>query len=236
MLRTAFGNIHRDPFWWRKILIGGALMCTLLGYPFAAGLVVENMDNTRRGYPTPLPPWADWSTRYLIGVFASLVDFLYYLLPWLVAVMFFFCVAIGMLVSGVGDTANQVANILGGLLAIYMVIVFFLGVSPIGRLILADDSSPERAMSAQPLRESLRSDVRGAYLRARLISLPAYLPFALLLGLTIVVGQFAFDGTWPIMLLLIWLTLSALLYGQLIVAQIYAMTEQSIGGVIPADS
>lgn len=49
MLRTAAGYIHADPHWWRKILIGGALSLTLIGGLFSAGLVVEQMDNARRG-------------------------------------------------------------------------------------------------------------------------------------------------------------------------------------------
>ena len=69
-LRTALQTIHRDPEWWRKILIGGALMLTLVGYPWGAGLVVESLDFTRKGFPTPLPPWRAWGDRYVIGLFA----------------------------------------------------------------------------------------------------------------------------------------------------------------------
>ncbi|HMO58507.1 MAG TPA: DUF4013 domain-containing protein [Roseiflexaceae bacterium] len=235
MLRTAVANIHNDRLWWRKVLIGGALSCTIFGYFFSAGLVVENMDNTRRGYPTPLPPWADWSTRFLIGLFASLIDFLFYLLPWLLALMIFFCVAIGLLVAQIDGVGNQLALVIVATLLLYMTTMFLSSVSAVGRLILIDDSSPERAMSGHTLREALRPAVRGAYFRARLIALPAYLPFLLMLGLTIFVGQYAFDGIWPLLLICIWLTLAALLYGQLIVGQVYAMTEQMIGGVMPRE-
>ncbi len=44
------------------MLIGGALLLTVIGYPWVAGLVIESLDNIRKGYPTPLPPWRDWGT------------------------------------------------------------------------------------------------------------------------------------------------------------------------------
>ena len=84
-LRAAIANIHNDRLWWRKILIGGALMLTIVGYPLAEGLVVENLDNARKGFPTPLPPWREWFTRYITGLFALLIDFVFFFLPILVA-------------------------------------------------------------------------------------------------------------------------------------------------------
>ena len=70
-LRSALATIHRDPHWWRKMLIGGALMATVVGYPWVAGLEIESLENTRKGFPTPLPRWREWVTRYIAGLFAS---------------------------------------------------------------------------------------------------------------------------------------------------------------------
>src|SRR5215210_2720640 len=104
-LRTALGNIHRDRFWWGKILIGGALMGTIVGYPWVAGMEMESMDNTRKGFPTPLPRWSDWSTRYLIGLFTVLIDILYFGLPVFVIGLLFLCGGGLLAVAGVGWAA-----------------------------------------------------------------------------------------------------------------------------------
>ena len=74
-------------------------MLTLVGYPWAAGLVVESLDNTRKGFPTPLPPWRDWFNRYIIGLFAALIDFIYFLLPLLAAGLLLFCIAVFFLIG-----------------------------------------------------------------------------------------------------------------------------------------
>src|SRR5919197_5668894 len=93
-LRTALANIHRDRLWWRKVLIGGMLMLTVVGYPWAAGLVMESLENTRKGFPTPLPPWREWSLRYLIGLFAILIDILFFGLPIFAIGLLFLCVGV----------------------------------------------------------------------------------------------------------------------------------------------
>ena len=67
MLRRALQTIHADKRWWHAIGLGGLFSLTLFGHPLAAGLVVEHMDNTRKGYASPLPPFYDWTTRWLMG-------------------------------------------------------------------------------------------------------------------------------------------------------------------------
>src|SRR5690349_11561146 len=98
-LRTALATIHRDPLWWRKVLIGGALMLSLIGYPWAAGFEMESLENTRKGFPSPLPPWREWSLRYLIGLFALLIDFLFFGLPVFAIGMLLLCVGALLLSS-----------------------------------------------------------------------------------------------------------------------------------------
>src|SRR5262245_1055906 len=173
MLRTALANIHNDRLWWRKVLIGGALMLTVVGYPWAAGLVVESLDNTRKGFPTPLPPWRDWSSRYIIGLFATLIDFIYFVLPLLAAGLLLFCVGVFLLISGAA--AITLAPFVA-LALIYELTIFAIGVAPVGRLIYVEEGLAEDALSAKPLRAALRPGARGTYARARLHSLPVYAP------------------------------------------------------------
>lgn len=227
-LRTALSNIHSDPYWWRKILIGGALMGTLVGYPFGAGLMMESLDNSRKGYPTPLPPWIDLSTRYVIGLFAVLIDFLFFVVPLFVTAILFFCMAIFVTISGTASLVYWSISVGGGLLLAFEVFMFVASVAPVGRLIYVDEGGPEKAMSSESLREALRAGARRVYARARLISLPAYLPWLALTGMLWWMVQATFPWAWLLTLILLWLWFSALLYAHLVVAQIYAGAEREL--------
>jgi hypothetical protein len=219
-LRTALANIHNDRLWWRKVLIGGALMLTVVGYPWAAGLVIESLDNTRKGFPTPLPPWRDWFNRYIIGLFAALIDFIYFVLPLLAAGLLLFCIAVFLLFSG--DTAIALGPFVA-LALIYELAMFAIGVAPVGRLIYVEEGLAEDALSARPLRAALQPGARGVYAGARLRSLPAYVPALLLALAAWGVVRSGFPGAWAVALLLLWLAASAVLYAHLVVAQLYAM-------------
>jgi hypothetical protein len=218
-LRTALATIHHDPSWWRKILIGGALMVTVIGYPWAAGLEVESLENTRKGFPTPLPPWREWSLRYLLGLFAILIDILFFGLPIFAIGLLFLCV--GVLLSSNSAAAAWFAPIGLAVLLLYQLAVFVASVSPVGRLIYVDTGHVEEALGVGPVRAALTPGARRIYLRARLQSLPAYIP-ALLLS---VAGRFV---PWPFNLLLLWLVCSALLYAHLAVVQLYAAAESDV--------
>jgi uncharacterized protein DUF4013 len=223
-LRAAIANIHNDRLWWRKMLIGGALMLTIVGYPLAEGLVVENLDNARKGFPTPLPPWREWFTRYITGLFALLIDFVFFFLPILVAGLVLFCVAVVFLVGG-GE--SRWLALVGVAALVYEAAMFAIGVAPVGRLIYVEDGYAEDALSARPLREALRPGARRIYARARIQSLPAYLPALLLAVLVWLVANSGLPGAWIPALLLLWLAASALLYAHLVVVQIYALAERT---------
>jgi hypothetical protein len=222
-LRAALANIHNDRLWWRKILIGGALMLTIFGYPWAEGLVIESLDNTRRGFPTPLPPWREWSLRYISGLFAVLIDFVFFLLPILVAGLLAFCAAVVFLTAGRSTGWLAAIAIVA---ALYELAMFALGVAPVGRLIYVESGHVEDALGARPLREALRPGARAIYARARVSSLPAYLPALALLITIWVVARSSFPGMWAAALLLAWLASSALLYAHLVVVQLYAAAER----------
>jgi len=225
MLRTAIANIHNDRLWWRKVLIGGALSLTVVGHPWAAGLVVESMDNAYKGFPTPLPPWREWFARYVAGLFAVLIDFVFFVLPILAAGVILFCVAVAFLLAdGRGDWLALVG--IFGLL--YELAMFAIGVAPVGRLIYIENGYAEDALSVRSLRQALRPGARRVYAQARLRSLPAYAPVLLLAALMWVVGGSNLPGAALLVLVLLWLAFSALLYAHLVVAQLYVMAERTV--------
>ncbi len=227
-LRTALTNIHRDPRWWRKIMIGAALSMTIIGVPFAAGLVVEHVDNTRRGYASPLPPWGDYVTRYLYGMFALMTDFIFFIMPFLLVGLLFFCVAFSAVISATNYVALLLGTVLQTVMIIYVAAMFLLGVSPVGRLVYAEDGGPERSMSSYPLGESLRPAAFATYLSARLRSLPAYIPALIPIAAIAVIGRDLDGAAWPAMLLAIYALLCTLLYAHLVVGQIYVSAEQEL--------
>ena len=232
-LRAALTNIHRDPFWWRKVLIGGALMLTIIGTPWSAGLVVESLNNARNGYPTPLPPWYNWGDRYLIGFFALILDFVFFVLPVLCFSLLFFCGLTILVFSNTSSVPTILIVGAGSLLVVYELSLFGLSIAPVGRLIYTDEGRIEEALSLRTFREALRRDARAIYAGARLQSLPTYLPALVLLVILWFVLNTSFPGLWLVVLLLLWLILSAFLYAHLVVAQLYAMTARSLGMTTP---
>jgi hypothetical protein len=234
MLRTAFATIHRDRNWWWKILLGGMFVLTIVGYPLTVGLVVESMDNTRRGYPTPLPPWRDWSTRYILGLFASLIDFVFFGFPLIIAGMLTFCVSLGSIVSSPGGSQALplVITGIGVVTGLFWLTLFFSSVAPVARLIYVHEGRIEDALGSAPLRRMLDPRYRNNYFQARLLSLVAYLPAALLGLVFVVIVQQSFAGDTLVMSLLVWLILSAILYAHLIVVQLYVAADRA-GARIP---
>jgi Protein of unknown function (DUF4013) len=216
-LRSALSTIHRDPHWWRTVLIGGALMATVVGYPWVAGLEIQSLENTRKGFATPLPRWHDWANRYVIGLLAVLIDIMFFVLPVVGFGLLFVCGAGILAISGIGATSWLVPAGLAALL-LFPLAVFALGIAPVGRLIYAEAGNIEDALSARPLREACRPAARAIYRHARLQSLPAYLPALLLFAAT-------WLAAWPLALLPLWLAFSALCYAHLVVVQLYVAAD-----------
>jgi hypothetical protein len=216
-LRSALATIHRDPHWWRTMLIGGALMATVVGYPWVAGLEIQSLENTRKGFATPLPHWHDWANRYVIGLLAVLIDIMFFVLPVFGVGLLFLCGSGILAISGIGGASWLVPVGLATLL-LYPLVVFALGIAPVGRLIYAEAGNIEEALSTRPLREARRPAARAIYRQARLQSLPAYLPALLLFAAS-------WLAAWPLALLLLWLALSALCYAHLVVVQLYVAAD-----------
>ncbi|MCG8346684.1 MAG: DUF4013 domain-containing protein [Chloroflexales bacterium] len=233
MLRTALATLHRDRNWWWKIPLGGMFALTIVGYPLAVGLVIESMDNTRRGYPTPLPPWRDWSTRYILGLFASLIDFVFFGFPLIIAGMLTFCVSLGSIVSS--PEFNQALPLIimgiGVLTGLFWLTLFFSSVAPVARLMYVNEGRIEDALGSAPLRRALDPRYRSDYFQARLLSLVAYIPAALLGLILVVLLQQSFAGDTLVMSLLAWLILSAILYAHLVAVQLYVAADRGIAQV-----
>ena len=232
-LRTALSNIHRDPTWWRSVLIGGACMLSIVGWPMAGGLVVENMENSTKGYPTPLPPWVDLGTRYIIGLFALMIDFVLFVLPLFFGGSILICAMVATLIGvGGGDRAADLFRMIAfGILIVvglFELFIFLLGASPVARLTYVEDGRIEEAIGGRPVQQILRSPSRVVYVRARLASLPAYLPLVALALITWGVTMLSFPGQILVIIALIWLMLSALFYAHLAIGQIYVMADQEI--------
>jgi hypothetical protein len=221
-LRAAIANIHRDPLWWQKVLIAGALVLTIAGAPWPAGLVIESMDNARKGFPFPLPPWIDWSGRYVIGLLALLIDFVFFVFPVLIGGLLMLCGGLALAIGSESPAATTFILVAAAAIGAVLAVMFALSVAPVGRLLYIKEGNIEDAIGWRTIRQAVRPGVRKEYLRTRLHSLPAYLP-ALALGLASwLVWQSTFPGALLLGGVLTWLTLSALIYAHLVVAQLYA--------------
>ncbi len=228
LLRNALKTIHSDKNWWHAISIGGLCSLTVFGYPIAAGLIPEHMENTRKGFASPLPPFIDWTTRWLLGLFAALIDFLYYLMPLMVAVLVFFCASLLMLSQGSTEVQTILVIVFLGGMGSWWLLMFLSGVSAVGRLIYVDDSGFERSLTGFPLREALRKGARGYYFKARIASLPLYIApiiCALLLPPALDLGGWI---GWIGGIVVTWLFFSSLLYAHVATMLIYHAVDQDL--------
>lgn len=228
-LREAVTTVCRDRSWWLLCLGYGGAATTLIGLPLAAGFVMESMDNSRRGFPTPLPPWSDPLTRYLAGLLALLIDMTFFLFPAILGALLSFCVGITLVLTARGPDPTLVILWIMLLTAMLPVGLFMSSVAPVARLRFADEGRIERALSRDVLHWTLRSDVRLTLLRARLISLPSYLPALGLMTMAVGIIRFNLPGQGLLLLAIIWLMMAALVFAHLVVVQIYVATERQLG-------
>lgn len=224
-LKKAIATIHRDREWWRKILIGGALWLTVVGYPIVEGYQIESIDNTKNGYPTPLPRWSDLGTKMVQGIFSLLIDFFYFIFPLLASAMLLLCSALALSLTGAtSDVLQLVGQTIGLIGLLWLVLAWMLGVSPIGKRIFVGEGQPNQSLSSKVVRSALSQEARAIYLRARLQSLPVYLvPLALLTTAWLSADRIGWGA-----LLLLWLGLSALLYARLATVQLYDLAAREI--------
>lgn len=224
-LKTALTTIHRDPAWWCKSLIGGALWLTVVGYPIVEGYQIESIDNSKSGYPTPLPRWNDLGSKAVQGLFGLLIDFFYFLFPLLASALLLLCSGLTLSLIGASSAVLQLVGGLIGLVALlWLALAWALGVSPIGKRLFVAEGQPNQALSTKVVRSALSAEARDIYLQARLQSLPIYLaPLALL-----TLAWLSADLRWWLALPLLWLGLSALHYARLVTVQLYDAAAREI--------
>lgn len=228
-LRIALAAIHGDRGWWHKVGLGGLLMLTLLGYPWADGFLMQSVENSKRGYPTPLPPWGDWGVRYVIGLLGTLIDLTFFVVPLLLAGLLLFCGgAVALIAVESTPLLGWLLGAGGAVVGLYLLVVFVLGLSPVARLVFAEEGAVEDALGSLPLREATAPAARRDYVRARLFSLPLYLPALILGGLTWLAAGAVGDWAALLTLVLLWLTLCAIFYARLVALQLYVNAERGL--------
>ena len=223
-LSAALRTIHADHDWWKKILLGGALWLTVIGWTVVEGHQLESIENSQNGFPTPLPRWNDLGSKAVIGLFALIIDFFYFLFPILLGGFVFFC---GTLVAGLTGNAGAV-RVIGlstvMLMGLYMAGVWLVGASAVAKQRYVTEGDLPEGLSGSLVRELLRSPARGIYLRARLLSLPPYLFAAGVL----VLGLWLFGQSVLVGFLAVWLGLSALVYARLVTIQLYIAASRAL--------
>lgn len=222
-LRTAVQTVLADREWWRKALVGGLLWLSLVGWPIVEGYQLESIENSQRGFPTPLPRWYAFADKMVVGIFALLIDFFFFVFPVLLGGMVLFC---GVLTIGLsGNQLAARASLLAGplLIGLYVFVAWLSGASAVARQRYVLGGDLQQALSAGLIRELFRAPARGPYLRARLESLPPYLLASMLLILGVLLMQTAWLGG----LIVLWLGVSSVLVARLITIQLYlAATRQ----------
>lgn len=223
-LPAAVALIWRDPAWWRKCLLHGALAMTIIGLPLAVGFIMESYDNTRRGFPIPLPPWRDWTLRALTGIFALLIDLAFFLLPLMVGGLALGCSGLALVLAAQTALLEPIISSIVALTGLVWLLFLLIGVAPVGRLIFAEEGQIERALSLETVRRALQPPYRAHFWRARLASLAAYLPAAVIAALT----GWLITNNAPLLLIILagWLLCSAGIFAQLVGAQLYVAAER----------
>ena len=224
-LKKAVATVHQDRVWWRKILIGGALWLTAVGYPLVEGYQLESIENTQNGFPVPLPRWNDPGGKMLQGFFALMIDFFFFVFPILGGGLLLLCGALGL---GLAGTAPGMLRWFGNGISVLVLVwwscAWLCSVSPVGKRMLISESQMGQALSGKVVRNVLDPDARSIYFAARIRSLPLYLvPIALMIAV-----RQSVDWSGWLALVLLWLALAALLYARLVTLQLYAAAAREI--------
>ncbi len=223
-LQTAIRIIWSDRLWLPKIAIGGLLGSTIFGVIWPQGLVIEHIDNSSRGYRLPLPAWRQFGDKAVMGLLATVMDFVYFVFPQLVAATLLFCAVLPFIVGENNTIATSLTLAIFGTL---FGISFLSSFSPVSKLFFARDGAVEKALGRASIRRALGRNGRWLYAGARLVTLPVYIP-ALgaawwLWQLTQVPGV----AVWWILAAL-WLLMSSLFWAWLVVAQVYFEADQIV--------
>lgn len=217
--------IHRDREWWRKILIGGALSLTIVGYPIVEGFQLESIENTHNRFPTPLPRWNALTNKAVVGILAVVIDFFYFIFPLLLGILLLLCAGFATVLTGTAGDQLERAGIIAGSVTIgWLMLAWLSSVSPAAKRHFAVNGQPGDALSSRIFRDVWRQPARRVYQRARLRSFPLYLPPLALLA----AAWFGSSWSFWAALLLVWLSATTLLYARLVTVQLYEAAAREI--------
>lgn len=219
MLKTALANIHRDRGWWHKMLVGGALYLSLLGLPLADGFELESIDNIRRGFPTPLPRWAEWGNKAVMGAFGLVIDVFFFVFPMLVGGMVLLCAVLSSGAFGNAAIGRSVAIVIVGFVLGYIGLVWLSGAGISSKYYFVVEGDVAKAMQVSLVRQGLRTSGRSPYMTARLLSLPFYLLAVVLL---LAAGWLINRNGWTAVLVG-WLGCSSLFYARVVTIHLYSV-------------
>jgi len=223
-LRESLRAVFADRRWPLKIGIGGALMLTLVGIIFPQGFLIEHLENSRRGFRTPLPLWHQWMDKAVMGLLAVVFDFVYFVLPIIVTLVLLFCAIFPLLFNAESSSGLSVV-VMVVVLGVVLGLSFLLSLSPLAKVNFSKEGEIEQNIGGRLLRRALDPLNRSLYRQARLATLPLYVP-ALLLGggLFELINRLA-TPIW-LLLLLAWLLASALFWAWAVVSQVYLAAAQ----------
>ena len=223
-LREGIRAVLADRRWPLKIGAGGALMLTLVGIIFPQGFLIEHLENSRRGFRTPMPLWHQWLDKAVMGLLAVVFDFVYFVLPIFVTLILLFC-AIFPLLFNEDASSSLTVTVMVVVLGLVLGLSFALSLSQLAKVSFSRDGEIEQNIGGRLVRRALNPLNRGLYLQARLITLPLYIP-ALLLGggLFVLISRLA-TPIW-LVLLVAWLMTSVLFWAWAVVGQVYLAAVQ----------
>lgn len=221
---AAYRTILGDPRGWLKLLEGGAIWLTVIGWPIVEGYQLESIENSQRGFAIPLPRWDAPGNKAVIGIFALVIDFFYFVLPLLLGGMVIFCGAMALGLSGNTTAANAVAIGISLLVALYLGLIWLTGASAVAKQRYVIDGALQEALGGSIIRDLLRAPARGIYFRARLRSLPPYLLAGLLAWGGFQILPLSGFGS----IIIFWLSLSTLLYARLVTIQVYLAATRAV--------
>lgn len=224
-LKTALETLHRDGAWWQKVLIGGAWWLSVVGYPIAEGYQIESIENTKNGFPTPLPLWHDLGGKAVQGLFALVIDFTYFVFPLLLGGVILVCSILALSLAGTGATMLRViGSMVGVLVVVWLLVVWGLSISPLAKRLFVGEAQLNQALSSKVIRDALDPLARAIYVQTRLQSVPVYLVPLALFG----AAWWALNISGWIALILLWLALAALFYARLIVVHLYDAAARQV--------
>lgn len=223
-LREGLRAVLADRSWPLKIGAGGALMLTLVGIIFPQGFLIEHLENSRRGFRTPMPLWHQWLDKAVMGLLAVVFDFVYFVLPIFVTVVLLFC-AIFPLLFNENSSSSLSVIVMVVVLGLVLGLSFALSLSPLSKVSFSKDGEIEQNIGARLVRRALDPLNRSLYIQARLVTLPLYIPALLLGGGLFELINRPASPIW-LVLLVAWLMTSALFWAWAVVGQVYLAAVQ----------